>query len=137
MKICNHVLDIAPAAGTQRQHSGTAGRTESCQIGVLPAYASDKGRAGPALVDGDSIASLTLERRTGEDGAEPCFRLGAVGNGPCGHALAERLCVQIPAWGRRPNRGTGDQPYPAGTPDYELTDGYVVERRSARMVISY
>ncbi|MYS24002.1 F5/8 type C domain-containing protein [Streptomyces sp. DvalAA-14] len=36
------------SAGVQRQYSGTAGRTENCQIGVFAAYASDKGRA---LVD--------------------------------------------------------------------------------------
>ncbi|MFH8574357.1 IS701 family transposase [Streptomyces sp. NPDC017993] len=36
------------SAGVQRQVSGTAGRTENCQIGVFAAYASPKGRA---LVD--------------------------------------------------------------------------------------
>ncbi|MBD0736457.1 IS701 family transposase [Streptomyces sp. CBMA29] len=36
------------SAGVQRQYSGTAGRTENCQIGVFASYASDKGRA---LVD--------------------------------------------------------------------------------------
>jgi SRSO17 transposase len=32
----------------QRQHSGTAGRTENCQVGVFAAYATARGRA---LVD--------------------------------------------------------------------------------------
>ncbi|MGY1984554.1 IS701 family transposase [Nocardia gipuzkoensis] len=36
------------SAGVQRQYSGTAGRTENCQIGVFLAYAS---RRGHALVD--------------------------------------------------------------------------------------
>ncbi|WP_433859795.1 IS701 family transposase [Streptomyces kronopolitis] len=36
------------SAGVQRQYSGTAGRTENCQIGVFAAYTSPKGRA---LVD--------------------------------------------------------------------------------------
>ncbi|WP_285740304.1 IS701 family transposase [Kitasatospora phosalacinea] len=36
------------SAGVQRQYSGTAGRTENCQIGVFAAYASTKGHA---LVD--------------------------------------------------------------------------------------
>lgn len=36
------------SAGVQRQYSGTAGRTENCQIGVFAAYASAAGRA---LVD--------------------------------------------------------------------------------------
>lgn len=36
------------SAGVQRQYSGTAGRTENCQIGTFLAYASDRGHA---LVD--------------------------------------------------------------------------------------
>jgi SRSO17 transposase len=36
------------SVGVQRQYSGTAGRTENCQIGVFAAYASPRGRA---LVD--------------------------------------------------------------------------------------
>ncbi|WP_190140823.1 IS701 family transposase, partial [Streptomyces longispororuber] len=36
------------SAGVQRQYSGTAGRTENCQIGVFAACASPRGRA---LVD--------------------------------------------------------------------------------------
>jgi SRSO17 transposase len=33
------------SAGVQRQYSGTAGRTENCQIGTFLCYTSDKGRA--------------------------------------------------------------------------------------------
>jgi SRSO17 transposase len=33
------------SAGVQRQYSGTAGRTENCQIGTFLCYASDAGRA--------------------------------------------------------------------------------------------
>ncbi|MFC5059213.1 IS701 family transposase [Saccharothrix xinjiangensis] len=33
------------SAGVQRQYSGTAGRTENCQVGVFLAYASDRGHA--------------------------------------------------------------------------------------------
>ncbi len=35
-------------AGVQRQHSGTAGRTENCRIGAFAAYATSRGHA---LVD--------------------------------------------------------------------------------------
>jgi SRSO17 transposase len=38
------------SAGVQRQYSGTAGRTENCQVGTFLAYASLKGRA---LIDRD------------------------------------------------------------------------------------
>jgi SRSO17 transposase len=33
------------SAGVQRQYSGTAGRTENCQVGTFPAYASVHGHA--------------------------------------------------------------------------------------------
>ena len=33
------------SAGVQRQYSGTAGRTENCQVGVFLAYASARGHA--------------------------------------------------------------------------------------------
>src|SRR5436305_2735604 len=33
------------SAGVQRQYSGTAGRTENCQIGVFLGYASSRGHA--------------------------------------------------------------------------------------------
>ena len=33
------------SAGVQRQYSGTAGRTENCQIGVFAAYATTRGHA--------------------------------------------------------------------------------------------
>jgi SRSO17 transposase len=33
------------SAGVQRQYSGTAGRTENCQVGVFLAYATNRGRA--------------------------------------------------------------------------------------------
>lgn len=32
------------SAGVQRQYSGTAGRTENCQVGVFLAYAAERGR---------------------------------------------------------------------------------------------
>jgi SRSO17 transposase len=35
----------ATSVGVQRQHSGTAGKVDNCQLGVFLAYASAKGRA--------------------------------------------------------------------------------------------
>jgi SRSO17 transposase len=35
------------SAGVQRQYSGTAGRTENCQVGVFLAYATERGRTLP------------------------------------------------------------------------------------------
>ncbi|MEW1569398.1 transposase [Streptomyces sp. NPDC093509] len=47
------------SAGVQRQYSGTAGRTENCQIGVFAVYATTRGRA---LVDREL---LVRRRRQG------------------------------------------------------------------------
>lgn len=49
------------SAGVQRQYSGTAGRTENCQIGVFLAYASTRGHA---LIDRELYLpeSWTLDR---------------------------------------------------------------------------
>src|SRR6516164_5103737 len=56
------------SAGVQRQYSGTAGRTENCQVGVLLAYAS---RYGHALIDRE----LYLPRSWTED-PERCRAAG-------------------------------------------------------------
>ncbi len=49
------------SAGVQRQYSGTAGRTENCQVGVFLAYASDRGHA---LIDRE----LYLPQSWADDG---------------------------------------------------------------------
>src|SRR6201989_16957 len=56
------------SAGVQRQYSGTAGRTENCQVGVLLAYAS---RFGHALIDRE----LYLPRSWAQD-PERCREAG-------------------------------------------------------------
>lgn len=49
-----------------------------------------------ALAEGDSIAYLTVQRLPEP---EPRFRTGAIGHGPDGASLAERLCRHIDTWG--------------------------------------
>ncbi|MFD4144724.1 IS701 family transposase [Streptomyces sp. NPDC058572] len=58
------------SAGVQRQYSGTAGRTENCQIGTFLAYASTKGRA---LIDRELYlpASWTDDRERCRDAGIP------------------------------------------------------------------
>ncbi|CAL9283334.1 IS701 family transposase ISSav3 [Streptomyces sp. enrichment culture] len=56
------------SAGVQRQYSGTAGRTENCQIGVFLAYATNRGRT---LID----RRLYLPTSWTED-RERCRRAG-------------------------------------------------------------
>jgi SRSO17 transposase len=64
------------SAGVQRQYSGTAGRTENCQIGVFAACASSAGRA---LVDrelylpnpGPTTAAAAVPPRCPRSGSSP------------------------------------------------------------------
>ncbi|WP_405506724.1 methyltransferase, FxLD system [Streptomyces purpurascens] len=91
----------------------------------------------PALVEGDSIAYLTLERTAEDLETEPRFWLGAVGYGPAGADLAERICAQIRAWGAARIAEPVVTAYPADTPDSDLADGAVIDRPSVRLVISY
>jgi SRSO17 transposase len=61
------------SAGVQRQYSGTAGRTENCQVGVFLAYASTYGHA---LIDRE----LYLPQSWAEDPAR-CRAAGIPGEG--------------------------------------------------------
>ncbi|MET7605871.1 IS701 family transposase [Streptomyces avermitilis] len=58
------------SAGVQRQYSGTAGRTENCQVGTFLAYASTKGRA---LIDRELYlpASWTEDRERCQEAGVP------------------------------------------------------------------
>src|SRR5262249_54552491 len=76
----------------------------TCRIAATPA-AVEAGLCtpaipvrSPALVDGASLAYLTL-RRLDPAGTEASrWELGATGHGPTGRRLAERLCDQIRGW---------------------------------------
>jgi SRSO17 transposase len=50
------------SAGVQRQYSGTAGRTENCQIGTFLAYAS---QCGHVLIDREFVPARVLDERSG------------------------------------------------------------------------
>lgn len=50
----------------------------------------------PALAEGDSLAYFTYTRLDGP--APPQSRLGAIGHGPRGQQLAQRLCQHIHDW---------------------------------------
>lgn len=91
----------------------------------------------PALVEDDSLAYLTLERAAGGQSDEPKFRLGAVGYGPAGADLAERICAQIRAWSPARTAEPVVTAYPAGAPGSQLVDGAVIDRPSVRLVITY
>jgi protein-L-isoaspartate(D-aspartate) O-methyltransferase len=52
----------------------------------------------PAIVDGASVAYLTTRRRASEHSDLARWELGAIGHGPTGDQLADRLCLGIHEW---------------------------------------
>ncbi len=88
----------------------------------------------PALVEGDSIAYFTLRRL--QDSADRRSELGAIGHGPTGRQLAERLCEQIRAWDHDRTAQPCITACPAGAPDEEVPHGLVIDKRTVRLVVS-
>nr|WP_234441733.1 IS701 family transposase [Streptomyces sp. WM6386] len=86
------------SAGVQRQYSGTAGRTENCQIGVFAAYASSKGRA---LVDRELYLpkSWTEDRERCRTAKVPDEREFATKGQLARHMVLRALASPLPiAW---------------------------------------
>ncbi|MEW2635172.1 hypothetical protein AB0903_26880 [Streptomyces sp. NPDC048389] len=63
--------------------------------------------------------------------------MGAVGYGPAGADLAERICAQIRAWSPARTAEPVVTAYPVDTPDGDLADGALIDRPSVRLVIAY
>jgi SRSO17 transposase len=86
------------SAGVQRQYSGTAGRTENCQIGVFAAYATARGRA---LVDRDLYLpkSWTEDRERCRTAKVPDEREFATKGELARHMVLRALASPLPiAW---------------------------------------
>ncbi|MEU5547267.1 methyltransferase, FxLD system [Streptomyces sioyaensis] len=88
----------------------------------------------PAFVDGGSFAYRTTRPTDLEDR----YELGAIGHGPDGRTVAERLVEEIQAWNdeHRSDRAHIEV-YPAGTPDDRLPAGRVINRPHTRVTISW
>ena len=119
----------------------TGAEPGTCRFAANPA-AIESGRCNPAfpyrnpaVAEGDSLTYLTL-RGPDPDATERRWELGAIGHGPAGSRLAERLCEQIRAWGRDRSAQPVITAYPADTPDRKLADGLVIDKRYTRLVIS-
>jgi SRSO17 transposase len=136
------------SAGVQRQHSGTAGRVENCQIGVFLGHA---GRKGHALIDralylpegwaGDAgrragagvpaEVAFTTEPKLGRAMLDRALDAGV----PCAWVVADSVCGADRALRRRIEargglgrlRAGGDQRSAAG----RQAGGHVGRRRSA------
>jgi protein-L-isoaspartate(D-aspartate) O-methyltransferase len=91
-------------------------------------------RACPAVVEGGSFAYLAV-RHLDENLSE----FGAHGYGQQGAALAAALADQIRVWDRDHRSGPGPRiaVYPAGTSDERLPSGRVIDKRHARVTVSW
>ncbi|MFC9326997.1 methyltransferase, FxLD system [Kitasatospora sp. NPDC057015] len=92
--------------------------------------------ACPVIVDGGSLAYLAL-RKIAEDPVR--FEFGAHGFGPDGDHLVALITEQVEVWTREHRAGDGPTftAYPAGTPDDQLPDGPVIDKRDVRILISW
>jgi protein-L-isoaspartate(D-aspartate) O-methyltransferase len=88
----------------------------------------------PTLVDGGSLAYRTVRATDAEDR----YELGAIGHGPHGRRLAERLASEIRTWDREHrNDRARIEVHPAGTPDDRIPAGRRIERRHTRITITW
>ncbi len=91
-------------------------------------------RSNDAAVDGGSVAYLAA-RRLDESRAE----FGVHAFGPDAAALAEAMAEQVRRWDRLHRQGPGPRiaAYPAHTPNDQLPDGRVIDKRHVRITISW
>jgi protein-L-isoaspartate(D-aspartate) O-methyltransferase len=116
----------------------TAADPAVCRISAEPA-AVTSGLCTPviksrtmALAEGDSIAYLTAQHlQAPEHGA----RLGAIGHGPDGASLAERLCRHIDTWGADRIAKPRITIYPNSAP--QAVGSQVIMRENCAMTIVY
>jgi protein-L-isoaspartate(D-aspartate) O-methyltransferase len=85
-----------------------------------------------ALAEGDSIAYLAFQRH---QAPEPSFRAGAIGHGPNGAGLAERLCRHIDTWGTDRTAKPSITIYPGSAP--QATGTQVITREHCAMTVVY
>jgi protein-L-isoaspartate(D-aspartate) O-methyltransferase len=109
-----------------------------CRISAEPA-AVTSGLCTPvirsrtlALAEGDSIAYLTAQRL---EAPERGARLGAIGQGPNGTSLAERLCNHIGTWGADRTAKPSITIYPDSAS--HTAGAQVVTREHCEMTVAY
>ncbi|MCE7010026.1 methyltransferase, FxLD system [Kibdelosporangium philippinense] len=118
----------------------TGAEPSTCRIAVEPA-AVDSGLCtpaipsrSPALVEDDSLAYFTY-RRLEHEGNERRSELGAIGQGPSGLQLAQRLCDQISAWDDARTNIPIITAYRTGTTVSELRESNVIEKRFSCLAV--
>jgi protein-L-isoaspartate(D-aspartate) O-methyltransferase len=109
-----------------------------CRISAEPA-AVTSGMCTPvvksrtlALAEDDSIAYLAVQRL---QAPEPSSRTGAIGHGPNGASLAERLCRHIDTWGADRTAKPSITIYPHSAP--QTAGAQVIRREHCEMTVVY
>ncbi|MGH3694575.1 MAG: methyltransferase, FxLD system [Pseudonocardiaceae bacterium] len=94
--------------------------------------------ANPALLHRASSLAYRAKTRP-VDADETVRELGAYAHGPDALETADRFAEQIRLWDRDHRHGPGPRlmVHPANTPDAELPNGLVVDKRHTRIVISW
>jgi protein-L-isoaspartate(D-aspartate) O-methyltransferase len=85
-----------------------------------------------ALAEGDSVAYLAVQRL---EAPESGFRAGAIGHGPDGARLAERLCRHIDTWGADRTAKPSITIYPHSAP--QTAAAQVIKREHCEMTVTY
>jgi len=89
----------------------------------------------PALVDGKNLAYRARPRPADSDGE--LFELGALAHGPEADQSARLLAGQITRWDQAGRPSPSLSVHPRGTPDADLPEGFVLDKKQSRLVISW
>ncbi|MGH3912889.1 MAG: methyltransferase, FxLD system [Pseudonocardiaceae bacterium] len=89
----------------------------------------------PALVDGGNLAYRAKLRPVNAE--ETVYEFGAYAHGGDAAKAANQLVEQILLWDRNHRPKPHMTVHPAGTPDADLPDGFVLNKRHTRIVISW
>jgi protein-L-isoaspartate(D-aspartate) O-methyltransferase len=94
-------------------------------------------RGTPAVLSADS-ASFAYRTKKQSDGPNE-FEFGVIGHGPQAEFLAGQLAQMLRDWSKdfRRRDAADIRIYPRSTPDAELPAGCVVDKRHARVVVSW
>lgn len=85
----------------------------------------------PAIVDGTSLAYLTMRPHHDPSSRKRTIELGAAGHGPHGHRLADRITTATRLWDQNRNAEPVITAYPtAGAGGHT---GYVIDKRHTRL----
>jgi protein-L-isoaspartate(D-aspartate) O-methyltransferase len=90
----------------------------------------------PTIVAGRSFAYLTFRE---VDPRTSTYEFGAIAHGHAAQRLAEEMSEQVRLWDRDHRHGPAAliTVHPAGTPDEQLGDGHVIDKRHTRITISW